>query len=65
MAILRCHVCDESFDTDKQVDARYYPVPECEDCILEMEEENKKLQDTWLQLDQDTEAIADFCEDKL
>ena len=33
----------------------------CE-CGYEFE---KQLQETWLQLDQDEQAITDFCEDKL
>jgi len=35
MPMLLCSICDQQFDTDIQVNARYYPVPECEDCINE------------------------------
>ncbi len=61
MSMLLCSVCDELFDSDDQVEAQYDP-PVCEDCLMELAEEDKNW---WNQLDQDPEAIADFCEDKL
>lgn len=63
MPMLLCCTCDRQFDTDIQVEAEYFPIPKCEDCVYA--ELEKQLQETWLQLDQDEEAIKDFCEDKL
>ena len=37
MSILICTKCDRPFDTDKQVEAQYAPLPVCEDCLIEEE----------------------------
>ncbi len=58
MSMLLCDVCDRLFDTKIQVEAHYFPT-ECESCLNDLEEQ---LQQTWNQLDQDTQAINDFCD---
>lgn len=64
MSILLCTICDTEFDPDIQVEAHYFPAI-CEDCLLDdaLSALEEQLQQTWNQLDQDTQAIADFCEE--
>lgn len=42
MSVLFCAECDRPFDPDVEVEAVYYPVPRCEDCLLE-----QQLQEAW------------------
>ena len=57
-----CSVCDRIFDASEQVEAQYDP-PVCEDCLMELAEEDKNW---WNDLDRDEQAIEDFCrEDNL
>jgi len=37
MSVLYCAECGRPFDPDVEVDAVYYPVPRCEDCLLEQQ----------------------------
>ena len=62
MSILLCGTCSTHFDSDIQCEAEYLPFPKCEDCLQELE---KQQQEWWTLLDQDEQAIEDFCEDKL
>ena len=62
MSILLCGTCQIHFDSDIQVEAEYFPFPKCEDCICQ--ELEKQQQEWWTLLDQDEQAIEDFCNGK-
>ena len=56
-----CFSCERPRDSNDEDHADYSGEdPVCGDCMDELEEQ---LQQTWNQLDQDTQAIEDFCEE--
>lgn len=42
MSIIRCTQCDRPFDTDVEVEATYLPLPVCEDCGRDPDDEDEK-----------------------
>ena len=63
MSILLCGTCQTHFDPDIHVEAEYFPFPKCQDCVYQELEQQRG--EWWTLLDQDEQAITDFCEDKL
>ena len=62
MTMFYCLTCDRPRDSNEEDHADYSDLdnPICGECVDELEQQ---LQDTWNILDQDTQAINDFCKE--
>ena len=56
MSILVCTACDRPFDAELQTDAEYLPLPKCDDCVRELEEQRVQW---WHSINNDEQWIEE------